>query len=362
MPRTQRKPFPALGAALLVLGLAAGCTSTPPPEPEPTTSAPAPAPEPEPTAEPVVLWPLTGMVVEEESGADTPDGHILFGPVLSVKIDNAPNARPQRGIDQADIVWEQLVEGGLTRLLAMFHSDVPAEFGPVRSVRPMDAPIAGPAGGIFVFSGGHQEFSARVAATGVVMKSEDGHSPGLAPGTNSRGARHLYGNSQELIEGSTELPGPPQFFAYPDTTADPTAQPSAVTDGRAVRGVATTFPSSRPAWEWAGDRWLRSESAAPAMAESGMAIGAENVLVLRVETRDTGYRDAGGASVPETILTGSGPAQVFTGGFVIDGTWSKDGDTDLLVLRDAAGAEITLAPGQTWVELLPSNATVTITE
>src|SRR5699024_1777127 len=92
-------------------------------------------------------WPLTGRPAEDA-------GDALGRAAVSVKIENSPAARPQVGLQRADIVWEQLVEGGMTRLVATYHSDVPEDVGPIRSIRPMDAAIAGPAGGVLAFSGG----------------------------------------------------------------------------------------------------------------------------------------------------------------------------------------------------------------
>src|SRR5690625_456544 len=169
MPRSQRKPsglFALAGVLALALAAVAGCSSQPEPAPtawvteSPDTSVekrPAPEPEDIPT------WPLTGEPYDGE-----------LGPVLSVKIENSPGARPQGGLERADIVWEQLVEGGMTRFVAMFHSDVPEAIGPVRSVRPMDAAIAGQVGGGLAFSGGQAEYQAKISAAGVSLISHDG--------------------------------------------------------------------------------------------------------------------------------------------------------------------------------------------
>ena len=79
-------------------------------------------------------------------------------PALAVKIENSVDARPQSGLNAADVVWEEVVEGGITRFVAVYHSTLPPEIGPIRSVRPMDAAIAGPLHGLFAFSGGQGPF------------------------------------------------------------------------------------------------------------------------------------------------------------------------------------------------------------
>src|SRR5690625_3928104 len=190
MPRSQRKPsglFALAGVLALALGAVAGCSSQP--EPAPTawvTESPDTSVEKQPAPEPedIPTWPLTGEPYDGE-----------LGPVLSVKIENSPAARPQGGLERADIVWEQLVEGGMTRFVAMFHSDMPEVLGPIRSTRPMDAAIAGPAGGVFAFSGGVAAFRSKVAATGVVMVSDDAGSSGFFRNPNRRADHALSGRS-----------------------------------------------------------------------------------------------------------------------------------------------------------------------
>ena len=90
------------------------------------------------------------------SGLPDPSGTALTRPALTVKIENDPNSHPQWGVDQADVVYEEIVNGGITRLAAVFNQNAPAKIGPVRSVRPTDTSIVWPLGGIFAYSGGAQ--------------------------------------------------------------------------------------------------------------------------------------------------------------------------------------------------------------
>lgn len=346
MPQPQRKPFTARGIGALAVFLLAftGCSDptgdpvevpqTEPPVEEPTSSV-------EPTPEPEHFWPLTGLSAENDE----------FGPVISVKIENSPAARPQGGLEHADIVWEELVEGGMTRFVAMFHSDLPETFGPIRSVRPMDAAIAGPAGGIFVFSGGLAEYQARVAATGLVLVAEDVGAVEFYRDPNRSADHQLFAYPDMVLPRGTDQDPPPNLFSY----AQEDEEPSAVAQGSPASRVATSFPSSSPSWEWddTDEVWQRLESGQPAVAESGARLEAVNVVVIRADIIDTGNRDSAGAMVPETVLTGTGEAIVFTGGRMLEGTWEKDGPTDVLRLT-ADGEEILLAPGNTWVELVPN--------
>jgi hypothetical protein len=143
-----------MGWAVLLTAVALTATACVPVEPAVSTtptSSPTATPTPTPTPEPVFLAPLTGISIPEGSAAN---------PSIAAKIDNHPAARPQVSLEIADIVFEELVEGGLTRYLAVWQSTVPAELGPVRSVRPMDPDIVSPFGGIIAYSGGQERFVA----------------------------------------------------------------------------------------------------------------------------------------------------------------------------------------------------------
>src|SRR5690625_2391460 len=126
-----------VAAGLLALGACSSAeeppapSPTPTPTPEPTTVEPTPEPTPEPT------WPLTGMPADDEAEH----------PAVAVKVENTVMARPQTGLEYADIVWEEMVEGGITRFNAVYHSQQPEVVGPIRSLRPMDVGISLPLGG-----------------------------------------------------------------------------------------------------------------------------------------------------------------------------------------------------------------------
>ncbi len=155
MGRVRASRASALGA-LALTGLLAACAT-------PTEPMPSPSPGYTSTYEtppPIAVAPLTGELVEPGS---------LTAPSLAAKVDNHPNARPQQGLEHTDLVFEELVEGGLTRYVAVWHSDVPAEIGPIRSIRPMDPDIVSPLGGIIAYSGGQYRFVNLTAGTSYVV-------------------------------------------------------------------------------------------------------------------------------------------------------------------------------------------------
>ena len=343
-----------LATALLVgtvLATTVACGSTPrtaAPATSPTTSpaTPSPTPTPTPTPEPEpVVWPLTGVE------ATAP----VTGPALAVKIENSTAARPQTGLNAADLVWEQVVEGGISRFVAVYHSTVPAEIGPVRSVRPMDPGIAGPLHGLLAFSGGQGPFVDAVAAAGLQVVSHDAGAGGFY--RTGRAAPHnIYADPHALLgqaDAAHQAPPPPQFVV-----ATGTQLPSALAGGPASVVDLQLSGIARPSWNWSPSdgRWVRYEGGTLALESDGAPLRAVNVVVLRVDVVSTPFTDAAGNHVPETVMVGSGEAWVATGGRAVAATWSKASVDAPVVLTGADGQPVRLAPGNTWIELVPKGS------
>lgn len=315
---------------------AVGCT---------TIEAPTPTPTPTyvstyETPAPVVYAPLTGVVAADPS--------VLARPSLAAKIDNHPSARPQVGLETTDIVFEELVEGGLTRYVAVWHSNVPAELGPIRSIRPMDPDIISPLGGIVAYSGGQERFVVMMRNTPVhnAIHGQRDADPFMYRGKNAPAPHNVLVKAQELVSQRTDLAPPQQHFSFADSALAATA----AREGSPVAGIDLRFGSaSTPSWRWdaAAERWMRSQSAKPDTDFAGAQLSAVNVVVVRVPVTVS-------QSVPKTELIGSGEAWVLSGGKAVHATWSK-GDRDAVIrLVDDTGAVVRLAPGNTWVELVPN--------
>jgi hypothetical protein len=344
-----------VGAALLLAS--AGCAAEEPEANATTrTSAPAsttattttPTPTPSPEPEPIV-WPLTGVEVAQA----------VQRPALAVKIENSADARPQTGLNAADMVWEEVVEGGITRFVAVYHSTLPPEIGPVRSVRPMDPGIAGPLGGLFAFSGGQGPFVDAVAAAGLQVVSQESGAAGYY--RTGRAAPHnIYADPNVLLSlaDAAHTTSPPAQFVV----AGADEQPSAAAGTPANVVDLALSPIGRPSWTWsqADGRWVRAERGVPATEADGTPIRAVNVVVLRVHVVSTPFTDAIGTHVPETVMVSSGDALIATGGRVVTATWSKASTTEPVVLTGVDGRPIRLAPGNTWIELVP-NGTGSVT-
>jgi len=269
---------------------------------------------------------------------------------LTIKIENTPEARPQYGIEHADDVYEEICEGGITRLAAIFNSSLPTKVGPVRSVRRTDREIVYPLGGIFAFSGGAQ-YAINSIATAPVKTFDQSNSGGAMFRDPKRYAPHnLYANAVLLMDkGGTPKP-PPSLFTYNSG--------SKRTPGVRVRsfivGFAAGYATSY-AWDTKTLSWDRSIFGAPDVTASGVHLSPKNVIVMFV-------RYIGGVGVigSEALLNGNGIADVFTGGTVQRAIWTRAGLRKPIVYRASNGQVIALHTGQTWVELLDTSERVSI--
>ena len=296
---------------------------------------------------PTAIAPLTGETVEV--GA-------LTHPALSAKVDNHPDARPQFALERADIVFEELVEGGITRYVAIWHSDIPDEIGPIRSIRPMDPDIISPFGGLVAYAGGQQRFVDMMEATPVRNVI---HGFGDTDETMFRTDFHdsphdLIVRASLVISRNLDLGPPAQQFAY----SRDIASSSAVRDGEPIDGISLVFSeATTPSWVWdatAGGYLRVQTDGAPDVDLAGIPLAAVNVVILRVEVT---Y----GLGVPKTELVGSGEAWINTGGRTLKAVWVKPSMNDRIQLIDGNGVPVRLAPGATWIELVPLSGDVGFT-
>ena len=319
-------------------------TPTPTPSPSPTST---PTPTPTPTPEPV--WPLTGLPHSGE-----------LGPSLCVKIENAANSRPQLGLDVADIVFEEVVEGGITRYMAVYQSVVPPQVEPVRSLRPMDAPLAQPFGCALVFSGAQPQFIDAAAASGLQLMIMDRGDKGFSRDRKRAAPHNVIGDMitfLEQVDPARQTPAA-TAFQFAATGGPSTAGATGVPTARLSLELSSI---GRPHWDWddAAGQWLRFEGSKPAVVMGGTQLHATNLVALFMEVHNTPYKDPVGTPVPETRVVGAGTGVVGSQGKTIPVNWSKDAPDQPIRLTDLAGAPVLLAPGNTWVELVPTTGSIT---
>ena len=328
-------------------------------------SLPSSSPSPTHSRVPLSTWPLTGVASKHASKTK---------PVLVVKVENDPSVRPQSGIDKADMVFEELVEGGITRFATVFQSQFPKELGPVRSVRHVDASIASPIADFFVFSGGARptiSYIKQNVGQGIYILTEG--ASGMHR-TNYHYAPHnLFLYPQTLISQSKKTSSPTNGFfvrqgsgfltetpapgpVYTGASASPSAAPRLKGLPKPISGVNLRFSGSeQPKWSWSAKLavWVRSEFGTPSFAKSGARLSAKNLVILRTQTTDAGYHDPAGNFVPRTVLTGTGSGYVLTRGLQMPITWSKPDVHSQMTLKNLQGKIVTLFPGNVWVELVP---------
>jgi hypothetical protein len=349
LSRSRTKPSAVttsirLGALALPVLLVAGCAQTPA-----QTGSNAAAPTASPTVAKVIA-PLTGVSYADGSNK------FLAGPVVMGKIDNSPEARPQLGLSKTDVVIDEMVEGGLTRFLAIWHSQMPSEFGPIRSVRPMDPDLATAFGGIIAYSGGQRPFVAAMKATGLYNADETSEQgKGTMERVTNRVAPHnLFVKAQNLQAAHPDLAAPKQLFTYNTDSADASGTTAAIS-GKVALDVKAQFPAATALWTWNGSAWARTQDGKVLTdALDGKQLTAANVVVLRVSV-DRSFKDPRYGFVPKTLLEGTGKGQVFSDGKVIDVNWTKAKAADYPSLTTATGEVVKLAPGNTWFELVPSD-------
>lgn len=343
-----RHRLAALSALVGVLALTAcsGGAVAPAPVPAVTIGPTVVAAKSAPPAPVVpITWPLTGVAVAE----------VAQRPALAVKIENTALARPQTGLDQADVVWETIVEFDVSRFVAVFHSQVPAEVGPIRSVRPMDPLILQPLHGLLAFSGGQPGILALVEASGVQMISHDAGAPGMYRVSTRSAPHNVYGTPETWwgIADADHSAPPAEQFAI----ARSAERATAVSTGTPATTLAFRLSAaSSPSWSWDGasGTWLRSEGTTPATAASGARLSAVNVVSITANHPNTGFGAQGGTPVPTYDLVGSGDGVLATGGKTVPVRWEKTAADAPMLLYTADGASATLAPGNTWVELVPA--------
>ena len=297
------------------------------------------------TAKTIPIAPLTGL--------PDPSGTALTRPALTVKIENDPNAMPQFGVDQADVVYEEIVNGGITRLAAVFNSQAPAKVGPVRSVRPTDTQVVWPLGGIFAYSGGAAYAVASISTAPVKLIDESSAGTAMFRDPNRYAPHNLFAVASSLFAFKGTPTPPPALFSYRKGTEKPV--------GAKVASFVVPFPSIYSVtWTWNATTtsWDRTLFGKADVTGTGVRESPKNVVVMFVN-----YVNGIGTEASYGNLQGSGQAAIFSGGKEVLGTWSRGSSkADVVQYKTATGATITLTPGQTWVELLNTGTTLTVTK
>ncbi len=333
--RTARTPSgptrPVLALAVASVLVLAGCGGGSSDKPSGSES-----PTAQNTAEGMTLageWPLTGLPAS---------GSAPKHPVMIVKIDNTASSSPQIGLSKADLITEELVEGGSTRLAVFYYSKIPVRVGPVRSMRATDIGVVEPAKAVLVASGGAPPTVRRIAAAHIKTYTEG--ATGYSRDSSRHAPYNLFMALEQLAKTVKSHGAPPGNYLPWGTEKD-------FPKGQRATGISAQFSGGHTTvWKYQGGRYTNVNSNAAADDQ----FRPDNVLVLRVQVGDAGYKDPAGNPVPETHFTGKGKAMVFHKGRMVRATWIKRGYSSTVDLKTAAGP-LQLPPGHTWIELVPAN-------
>ncbi|MFJ7989870.1 DUF3048 domain-containing protein [Streptomyces sp. NPDC096351] len=331
----------ALLCAVAAAGLY-GCSDAGRPEPSPTptpvpaTTAPPPTTAPPATTPPAAsgLSPFTGLPARS-------------GPVLAVKIDNVAAARPHTGLGAADVVYVEQVEGGVTRLLAVYSSRLPERVGPVRSARESDVELLAAFGRpVLGYSGAQSALDPFLRAAPLDPVTES-----TSPGAFRR---------------SADRAAPHNLYLRPGRALDTVAAPQEARDigfrfgpapagGTAVPAETVRYPAARYTFTWsASDRtWRVAMDGRPARDTATGPLAPSTVVVQHVTVRPSRFHDVTGAVSPYTETVGSGTATVLRDGRAYEARWSRTAAASGTAFTTPDGAPLAFAPGQVWVVLAP---------
>lgn len=289
--------------------------------------------------------PLTGKVMHDE---DAPSH-----PAVTVKVENTDDAYPLAGLERADVVYEEPVEGGITRFAAIFHCRQAGRVGPIRSARTTDPKIvlAYANDPLLAYSGANPTVSGVIDDAGIVSLTESSANPAYTRDDARSAPHNLFASTKELLNigldmGAENTP-PIAPFTFDQAIPDP-SKPRTF--------ASVSFSSSNVVeWRWSGGRWVRQLDGAPMTSESGKEIGAANVVIQEVVMKDSGIVDVTGSPSPELDLVGQGRAWILRNGRLIVARWHRSAVEDVTTFVTKAGEEISLDPGSTFVELMPKD-------
>jgi len=288
------------------------------------------------------------------SGREGDDGEILV-----VKIDDTLSARPQIGIDRADIVYIEQVEGGLTRLAAVFSSEIPTLIGPVRSARISDIEILAQYGRVvFAYSGAQSKLLPVIAAANLNDYGAQRQSPTIYTRDDSRSSPTDMVLRADLLMQKVRSDGREIATSHP-TGFIFGKSPSG---GVPVTSVKLNWPASSYELTWNAEegRWLIFNNGVANMSASGLQHGPPTFLIQLVEILPSEYGDKFGGVTPFSKTVGTGAGYVLRDGQYFPATWTRPDELSGTTWRTADGFEIPLARGQVWIALTEKNPQFTV--
>jgi hypothetical protein len=282
------------------------------------------------------------------------------GPILAVKIDDTSLARPQIGVEEADLVYIEQVEGGLTRLAAIFASVIPQNIGPVRSARISDIDILSQYGKvIFAYSGAQRAMLSVIANSNLWDYGAQRQSPTIYTRDASRSAPYnMVLRADLLLEKAIK---DQRDIAVSKSVGWSFGE--APVGGVAIDSVKVRWPASKyeATWSKSEKRWLLSNSGVANVAASGKQLGATTFVIQDVEMSNSIYRSSDGGYTPLSETVGTGTGYILRDGRSFKANWSRPSAETGTSWTLADGSEIKFAPGSIWVALTDQKPEFTLT-
>jgi hypothetical protein len=268
------------------------------------------------------------------------------GPILVVKIDDTNEAHPQVGIDKADLVYIEQVEGGLVRLDAIFSTEVPAKIGPVRSARISDIDLMAQFGKVaFFYSGAQSKFRPVIQSANLFDIGAEHESP------------KLYGrDSNRIAPYNMILDGEAAKARIADLDVA-TAKNIGWNFGKlsnkgdAITAVKVHWPAANYSAKWNGKSWDLSHNGNADLTSDGLQISPTTFVIQNVLITNSIYKDKLGGVTPLSMTVGEGTGWILRDGLAIKATWNRPDASSGTTWSDAEGNEIKFAAGQVWVAL-----------
>jgi hypothetical protein len=271
--------------------------------------------------------------------------------VVAVKIDNTGGGFPQFGIASADIVYVEQVEGGLTRLIAIFHTKLPDEVGPARSVRTTDVQLLQSYGNpLLAFSGGKTAILRLLHASPITDTSTDA---GYHRTSQRYAPYNLLANLPEIIHqhpGKAAVKSNGMNFVLRDPR---------VSAAPRVTDISVTMMAGQTSFHYIGGGYRIYHHGTQYQDANGSPVTAVNVVVQHVVDAPDGFHDVIGSPSFLTRTIGSGKFTLYRDGHAITGTWKRAHAADPTQFLDAHGKPVPFKPGKTWIVLAPQTSQTT---
>lgn len=291
----------------------------------------------------------TGNGSNDDDGRGTSpnprDDQVTTGPagsVLAVKIDNVRAARPQSGLDAADIVYAEQVEGGLSRLMAVYATKFPDTVGPVRSARESDLELLRQFNEpTLAFSGAHSKLLPLMDEEPLRAVTPSDAPDAYFRGTDKSAPHNLYLRPERLVDSPPGADALTTGFRYGPAPMGGTPENS-----RTIRYPAARFTFT---WSQSEQRWQVSMDGTPTVMTDGTRVTASTVVVQHVTVRESRFRDFLGSNTPYTETVGSGRAEILRDGRAFDAKWERKTATDGTDFTTRNDEPLNFAKGQVWV-------------